>query len=69
MTSKAKKVKAEKPSKLEGEYDAIFQIVNSGFRPQPLPENMSLAQPSPYQSVPSIATNGVMEASEETPNA
>ena len=71
--TKARKVKLTKRSLLEGQYNAIFQTVVPGFQPHPLPDNMSLEQPSPFITVPSIATDEILEDVTETwgatPNA
>ena len=75
VATKARKVKLTKRSPLEDRYNTIFQILVPGFQPHPLPENMSLEQPSPFVTVPSIATDTVLEdvtvteTWEATPNA
>ena len=61
ITTKARKVKLTKRSLSEDQYNAIFQIIVPGFQPHPLPDKMSLEQPSPFVIVPSIATDAVLE--------
>ena len=61
-TGKSSQVKAGRQrSSLEDRYNEIFRMVSPGFQPHPLPDNVSLEQPSPFTTVPSITTNTVLE--------
>lgn len=44
---------------LEVQYLELFKQL--GTTPIPLPDNVSLAQPSPFKAVPTIATSGIYE--------
>ena len=61
-TDKAPRARVERQhSLLEDQYSEIFRAVDPKLQPRPLPDNMSLEQPSPFVTIPSIATDAVLE--------
>ena len=50
---------ARPSSKLEVQYAEIFKQLTTTFGP--LPDNTSLAQPSPFKVLPTLVTYGVYE--------
>jgi len=48
----------EPTTDLEREYAQTFSVLVV----RPLPDNMSLAQPSPYSAVPAVVTYGAYES-------
>jgi len=50
--------KTSRKTKLEKQYEELFTPI---FHIEPIPDNYSLAQPSPYENVISVVTNGAYE--------
>ena len=62
LTTKATEVKVTNHrSVLEDRYKEIFRMNVPGLQPHPLPDNMSLEQPTPSLTVPSLVTDAVLE--------
>ena len=62
LSTKAAEVKVTKQrSLLEDRYNEIFRMAVPRLQPHPLPDNMSLEQPSPFETVPSMTTDAVLE--------
>ena len=61
MAKQKKITKLKNVPKLEEQYAEIFKAPTSLFRWLPLPESVSLEQPSPFEVVPMISADSVGE--------